>query len=180
MEFNCPDNHKHIVEDLMDGKFILSKAKYYDSLKEDVEYYELFFKKSFGHTLIFNQEFSYLISSETNENLSRDINIFIAILCYELDKQGRNFLDFLEYGDFSLEEIDELFENSTYSDLIQSHNQIKDGDARRKLIRAMINKNILEKISGDRLAFTPAHKVFIDFAKELAENKMKESNSDSK
>ena len=40
----------------------------------------------------------------------------------------------------------------------------------------MNKKNIIEKISDDRFYFTPAYKVFIDFAKELAETRGAENN----
>ena len=69
-----------------------------------------------------------------------------------------------------MEEVDKYFENSSFSDLIQGNNQIKDYEARRKLIRTMTTKNITEKNSEDRFSFTSAYKVFIDFAKELAES----------
>jgi hypothetical protein len=35
----------------------------------------------------------------------------------------------------------------------------------------MNKRNIIEKINDDKFYFTPAYKVFIDFAKELAETK---------
>jgi hypothetical protein len=170
MEFESPKYHKEIVEDLINGRFILSKEKYFEELREYSDYYKLFFEKSFGHEFIFLQDYAYIVSSETNETLSRDICIFLAILCYELDKEGINFLDKIEYGDFTLEEVDKYFENSTFIDLIQNNNQIKDYDARRKLIRTMTTKNIIEKNYEDRFSFTVAYKVFIDFAKGLAEN----------
>jgi hypothetical protein len=171
MEFESPKYHNEIVEDLMNGKFILLKEKHFEELKEHSDYYKAFFEKSFGHDFIFLQDFAYIVSPETNENLSRDICIFLAILCYELDKEGINFLDKIEYGDFSLEEVDKHFENSSFTDLIQNNNQIKDFDARRKLIKTMTTKNIIEKNSEDRFSFTAAYRVFIDFAKELAENR---------
>lgn len=170
MEFESPKYHNIIVEDLMNGKFILSKEKHFDELQEHSDYYKAFFEKSFGHDFIFFQDFAYIVSPETNENLSRDICIFLAILCYELDKEGVNFLEKIEYGDFSLEEIDKYFENSSFTDLIQNNNQIKDFDARRKLIKTMTIKNIIERNSEDRFSFSAAYRVFIDFAKELTEN----------
>ncbi|HOZ14233.1 MAG TPA: hypothetical protein PK784_05555 [Tenuifilaceae bacterium] len=170
MEFENPKYHQQIVEDLMNGKFILSKEIHFEDVKENRDFYEKFFRHSFGYEFIFKPDYAYIISSETNENLSRDICIFIAILCYELDKAGINFLDKIEFGDFSLEEIDKYFENSSFVDLIKGNNSIKDYDSRRKLIRTMTTKNITEKNSEDRFSFTPVYKVFIDFAKELAES----------
>lgn len=175
-----PDKHKEIVGDLMNGKFILSKESHFEELKRnEVEFYLPFFEKSFGYKLILNQEYAYLVSEDTDENLSRDISIFFAILCYELDKQGENFLDALQYSEFSFEEVDSLFGNSSYIELIQTNKQLKDSDTRRRLLfTAMNKKNIIEKISDDKFYFTPAYKVFIDFAKELAAPKEAEFGSD--
>lgn len=170
MKFESPKYHKQIIEDLMNGKFILAKEIHFEDVKENCDYYETFFKNSFGYDFIINQHYAYIISADTNENLSRDICIFIAILCYELDKEGVNFLDKIEYGDFAIEDVDKYFDNSSFSDLIQGNNQIRDFEARKKLIRTMTNKNIIEKYSEDRFSFTSAYRVFIDFAKELAES----------
>jgi hypothetical protein len=74
----------------------------------------------------------------------------------------------MEYGDFSVEEIEELFEHTAFEDLVKSNNQLKDSESRRKLLRAINNKNITVKHSEDRFSFTPAYNVFIDFAKDLA------------
>lgn len=43
---------------------------------------------------------------------------------------------------------------------------------RKLLFNTMNKKNIIEKINDDKFYFTPAYKVFIDFAKELAETKI--------
>ncbi len=94
------------------------------------------------------------------------------------DKLGKNFLDGLQYSEYSFEEVNLLFENSSYIDLIQTNKQIKDIDARRKLLfNTMNKKNIIEKINDDKFCFTPAYKVFIDFAKELAETKTTDNNT---
>jgi hypothetical protein len=168
-----PDNHKQIVEDLMNGRFILSRENHFEPLKKEEDFYTQFFLKSFGYQLIITQEYGYLISEDTDENISRDISILFAILCYELDKEGKNFLDVLQYSEFSFEEVNLLFENSSYIDLIQTNKQLKDIDARRRLLFSTMNKkNIIEKISDDKFFFTPAYKVFIDFAKELAESRV--------
>src|SRR6185312_11550079 len=112
------------------------------------------------------EEYAYIVSEETDETISRDISIFFAILCYELDKQGKNFLDGLQYSEYSFGEINELFENSSYTDLIQTNKQLKDEDSRRKIIFSTMNrKNIIEKVTEDKFYFTPAYKIFIDFAR---------------
>jgi len=40
----------------------------------------------------------------------------------------------------------------------------------------MNKKNVIGKITDDRFYFIPAYKVFIDFAKDLAESKTSEKN----
>lgn len=174
-----PDKHRQIVEELMSGRFILARESHFEELKKnEIEFYAPFFLKSFGHKLIISQEYAYLVSEDTDENISRDISIFFAILCYELDKQGKNFLDELRYSEYSFEEVNLLFENSSYVDLIHTNKQLKDVDSRRRLLfTTMKNKNIIEKISEDKFYFTPAYKVFIDYAKNLAESKETENNS---
>lgn len=168
-----PPNHRQIVDDLMSGKFVLSREKHFEDIKRHAdEFYIPFFEKSFGYKLVVTQEYSYLISEDTDESISRDISIFFAIFCYEIDKQGKNFIDGLQYSEYSLEEIDFLFDNSSYIDLIQTNKQLKDSDARRRLLFTTMNKkNIIEKVSGDKFYFTSAYKLFIDYAQELAEAK---------
>jgi hypothetical protein len=169
-----PKNHRDIVEDLMAGKFLLPSAKYFESLKENEPFYQVFFKESFNYTLSVTNDFAYVISADTQETLSRDISIFFAILCYELDRDGRNFLDLIQYSEFETEEIDRMFENSSFIDLILSNKQLKDGDARRTLLNSMNRRHIIEKITEDRFIFTSAYKVFIEFAIELAKSRSKE------
>lgn len=159
----------------MKGRFILSTHKSYIDLKRQEADYKAFFEKSFGHELIITQEFAYLISEETNEQLSRDISLFLAILCYELDREGKNFLDLFEYSEFSIEEIDQLFENSSYIELIRDNNQLKD---RRNLLNRMSRMNIIDEIKNDRFSFTPAYKLFMEFAQELAKSKIEISQKE--
>jgi hypothetical protein len=68
-----------------------------------------------------------------------------------------------------MEEINLLFDNSSWIDLILSNKQLKDSEARKRLIfNAMGKRNIIEKVSDERFYFTAAYKVFIEYAKELA------------
>lgn len=168
-----PKYHKDIVKDLLDGKFILStEIKHFASLKENEVFYEKFFAESFEFILNLRQDYAYLISAESNETLSRDVSVFFALLCHELDKDGRNFLDQIQYSEFEYDEIDRYFENSSYADLIQSNNQLKSKESRRLFFNSMNRKNIIEKTGENRFTFTAAYKVFIDFATEFAKNKM--------
>ena len=174
-----PKYHTQIVEALMGGKFILAGDKYFDELKANESFYTSFFKVSFRYELKYSQEYAYLVSTDTTENLSRDISIFFAILCYELDRDGKNFMDELQYAEFEMDKIDEYFENSTYKELIKANNQLKDSESRRKLIRnGIIKRNIATKTGEERFVFTPASKVFINFALDLARQRSAETETE--
>ncbi|MDQ3048084.1 MAG: hypothetical protein M3R27_11085 [Bacteroidota bacterium] len=165
MEF--PNHHRHIVEDLMSGKFILPQERTYQVIKENEQSYTYFFKASFNYDLKLTQDYCYVTSDESNEMLSRDICIFIALLSYELDRDGKNFLERIQFSEFEMEEIENYFSNSSYIDLILSNKQLKDTDSRKNFINTLNRRNIIEKTSDNRFVFTSAHKFFMDFASDI-------------
>ncbi|RRO15314.1 condensin complex protein MksE [Flavobacteriaceae bacterium 14752] len=163
-----PNKHKQIVTSLMDGRFITIDESYFDILKENQDFYVEFFDKSFGFKLKNTQEFYYLISDETNENTSRDISIFFSILCYELDKDGKNFMDELGFSDFHIDEIVEYIKNSTWIDVVKANKQLNDGESIKRLVGStMVKRNISKRHPDNKYSFTKAYKFFIDFAKSL-------------
>ncbi len=162
-----PKNHRKIVDELMNGKFILPIEQHYEVLKENEEFYADFFKVSFNYDLKFTQHYAYLVSDESAEMLSRDMCIFFALLSYELDRDGKNFLERIQYTEFELDEIENYFANSSYIDLILSNKQLKDTDARKNFINTLNRRNIVEKIGDNRILFTSAHKFFMDFAADI-------------
>jgi hypothetical protein len=173
-----PNKHKQIVTSLMDGRFITIDESYFDIVKEYQDFYVEFFDKSFGFELKNTQEFYYLISEETNENTSRDISIFFSIFCYELDKDGKNFIDELGFSDFHIDEIIEYIKNSTWTDIVKSNKQLNDADSIKRLVGStMVKRNIAIKHSDDKYSFTKAHKFFIEFARELIKSELKNTNS---
>lgn len=173
-----PNKHKQIVTSLMDGRFITIDESYFDIVKENQDFYAEFFDKSFGFELKNTQEFYYLISEETNENTSRDISIFLSIFCYELDKDGKNFMDELGFSDFHIEEIIDYIKNSSWSDIVKSNKQLNDADSIKRLVGStMVKRNIAVKRSDDNYSFTKAYKLFIDFARELIKSEPNNANA---
>lgn len=170
-----PDKHKEIVTSLMEGKFITVEDFLFETIKKNEDFYINFFEASFGFEIIANHDFYYLVSSDTNENTSRDISIFFSILCYELDKDGKNFLEELNYSEFHLDEILEYFKNSSWLDVIKANKQLNTDDSLKRHIGTMVKRNIAVKQSNDRYSFTKAHKLFIDFAKDLVKDDKNES-----
>ena len=167
-----PRYHKAIVGDLLDGKFILATDAKFIELKNNADFYGKFFKETFEFYLDIKSDYAYLISEETMEMLSRDICIFIGLLCYELDKEGKNFLDEIQYAEFDSEMIDNLLDNSSYTDLIMNNNQLKNSEARKQFIGTLNRRNIIDRNSDKKFTFTPAYKVFMDFAKNFAKGKL--------
>jgi len=173
-----PNKHKQIVTSLMDGRFITIDESYFDIVKENQDFYAEFFDKSFGFELKNTQEFYYLISEETNENTSRDISIFFSIFCYELDKDGKNFMDELGFSDFHIDEIVDYIKNSSWTDIIKSNKQLNDADSIKRLVGStMVKRNIAVKHSDDNYSFTKAYKLFIDFARELIKSEPNNANA---
>ncbi|OYU94197.1 MAG: hypothetical protein CFE21_17355 [Bacteroidetes bacterium B1(2017)] len=170
MEF--PRYHKDLVNDLMNGKFILASDQRFVSLKDNAAFFEKFFKESFGYALEVKSDYAFLLSYETAEQLSRDICIFFAILCYELDKDGKNFLEEIQYAEFEHEKIDAYFENSAYAELIASNNQLRSNESRRDFMRTLGRRNIVERTGDNKFTFTQAYKVFVDFAADFAKGKL--------
>lgn len=170
MEF--PRYHREIISDLLGGKFILASDQKFIVLKEKTAFYETFFRETFGYEFEIKADYAYVLSYETSEQLSRDICLFFAILCYELDKDGKNFLEELQYAEFVYDTIDNYFENSAYADLIQSNNQLRDRENRKQFINTLNRRNIVEKTNEAKFTFTQAYKVFIDFAADFAKGKL--------
>jgi hypothetical protein len=170
-----PDKHKEIVTSLMEGKFITVAELLFEIIKKNEDFYIEFFEKSFSFELIGNHDYYYLISSDTNENTSRDFSIFFSILCYELDKDGKNFLEELNYSEFHIDEIIEYFKNSSWSDVIKVNKQLSNEESLKRHIGIMVKRNIAVKQNNERYSFTKAHKLFIDFAKDLIEDDKRET-----
>jgi hypothetical protein len=170
-----PDKHKEIVTSLMEGKFITVADLLFEVIKKNEDFYIEFFEKSFGFELIGNHDYYYLISSETNENTSRDFSIFFSILCYELDKDGKNFLEELNYSEFHIDEIIGYFKNSSWSDVIKANKQLNNEESLKRHIGIMVKRNIAVKQNNERYSFTKAHKLFIDFAKDLIKDNNRET-----
>jgi len=171
-----PKEHKNIVTSLLEGKFITVAEKQFEVIKNKEGFYITFFEKSFGLELLTNIEYYYLISAETNENTSRDISIFFAILCEELDKDNRNFMEELNYSTFGLDEIFDYFQNSSREAIIKVNKSLNSLDNLKGLLRTMMRRNIVVKQTEDSYTFTKAYKVFTEFAKELVKKKEIEEN----
>jgi len=170
-----PEFHQQIVTTLLEGKFITQTDDLFYQLKKEEEFYVNFFKSSFGFDLHAQQEFYYLISNETNETTSRNFSIFFSILCFELDKQGKNFIDELNEHEFSLVDFVEIFNHSTWQEVIKINPQLNSEEGLKSIMNQMMRRNIVQQTKSNTYQFTKAYLVFIDFARSLVRSNEKSS-----
>jgi len=163
-----PEKHKEIVNSLLQGKFItVDRGPMFDIVKKNEDFYTKFFEQSFGFELIENQSFYYLVSNNTEETTSRNITIFFSILCYELEKNEKNFLQELNYSTFHIDQIIEYFNKPSWTYITKANKQFKNDESIKKLVKTMLKRNIVVKQNNDTFTFTKAHKLFIDYVKDF-------------
>ncbi len=164
-----PKEHKEIVNQLLDGKFILSPSPLFNIINKYDDEYPDFFKHSFGYKLNIETEFAYLSSHDISETRTRDFTLFIAILCRELDYSGNSFREKIEVGSFDINETFELLKLSSKWEILEK-TSVADFE---KFIKTWNSKNLLQ-VEGNKFKFTKAVKLFFTFAIEIAEKKLNE------
>lgn len=171
-----PENHKQIVKELLEGRFILIiNIALFKTLDENFTEgfnYKSFFEKTFGYELVKKSEFFYLVSDESNETLSRNIIIFLAVLCYELDQDQKNFRELIRYP-ITVEEVENylLKTNPAYTEILKEVKIIPDVE---KFLKQLAKRNIIEYVSEKQVKFTPVVEMFFDYAEKLAEKRAEE------
>jgi hypothetical protein len=168
---NYPNNHKEIITNLLDGKFIIYPSPLFISIQEQENDYIEFFIQSFGYELNIETEFTYLSSEKVNEKGTRDFVLFLAVLCRELEYSGKNFKELVELGTFNIEETEQLLKQSSKWEILEK-TSVNDFD---KFLNLWNKKNVIDKKS-DQFKFTKAIKLFFSFAVNIAIAKLKEEN----
>ena len=175
-EQQYPIYHKEIVNDLLEGKFLLnSDFGKFDSITKDKDFYIKFFEQTFGYELIIRSEFAYLESDNTDEKLSRDFTIFLCILCYELNQLNSDFKKRIENDLFTLEEVTTYLQNKNFKEVII---EIGMNDDINTFLGKLAKRNIIEFEDKNRLRFrfTRAVDLFFDFALDLSRKQNNEKD----
>jgi hypothetical protein len=171
---NYPTEHKQIVSNLLDGKFLIYPSPLFVKIQEQEDDYKDFFDKSFGYELKIETEYAYLISDKNSEKGTRDFVLFLAILCRELDYNGKNFKEQIELGTFDISETEQLLRQSSKWEILE-----KTSVATKSNFEGFINtwnlKNVLTK-TEKQFKFTKAVKLFFEFAVSVAGAKMREES----
>lgn len=169
-----PDTHKEITQQLLNGRFILKGDKLFDTIKENSnkEMYSEFFKKTFEYNLVTTTEYIYLKSDNSKETNTRDFTIFLALLCRELYKDGKDFKKEIETESFVIEEIQNSLNDSSKREIIE-HTDIKNFT---DFLNAWQRRNVIEFVGTGKtkFRFTSAVHLFFDYATALADEKLKE------
>jgi hypothetical protein len=167
-----PSEHKEIVKELLDGKFILYSDKLFSVIQDNKDFYEDFFQQSFDYNLDVRSEFIFLTSKATTERDTRDFTIFLALLCRELELEGKKFREQIDFATFYVDDVWQTLTNSTKKEIIDSTG-IKDF---RNFLNRWNRKNVIS-LTGNSFKFTKAVNLFFEFAVNVANEKLKETNN---
>lgn len=177
-----PKEHKEISQQLLNGRFILETDDLYPAAYSDREMYADFFKQTFEYEFIATTDYIYLKSTNEKDKNSRDFLIFLALLCRELDKDGKDFKQEIEFESFLVEDITTfLSESSKRREIIES-TSIANSKGDIDLVTFLNEwqrRNVVQYIGNSKMKFrfTKAVGLFFDFAASLANEKLKtESN----
>lgn len=167
-----PSEHKEIVSQLLDGRFIIYPNSMFVVIQTQEDEYKEFFKESYGFDLNIDSEFAYLSSNEVTEKRTRDFTLFLAMLCRELDYSGKNFRDSIELATFDIADTEKLLKQSSKWEILEK-TSIAEFD---KFIGTWNTKNVLKR-TGNQFKFTKAVKLFFEFAVNVANAKLKEQQA---
>ena len=173
-----PTEHKQIVSNLLDGKFIIYPNQLFVKIQEQDDAYKEFFVESFGYELKIETEYAYLVSDKNSEKSTRDFVLFLAVLCRELDYNSTNFREQIEYGTFDISETEQLLRKSSKWEILEKTSVVSSKGDFEGFIKTWDYKNVLTK-TDKQFKFTKAVKLFFEFAVNIANAKMKEENQEN-
>lgn len=162
IEFNCPNKHCEIVDNLLSGKFLLYGDELFNILSDNLEYYHAFFTQTYKNLeLIKTSENAYIKSEYSGEGFSKKLMIVLAVLSYEYNRLSKNIYDeLIEYQ--TLEKTKELIKHSSYKDSCRNIDI-------EKLFKACEKRNIVITSKANSYKFTSALNVFLAQAKKIAD-----------
>lgn len=178
-----PKQHKEIVRELLSGKFIVDDSPYFDSLHKNTQFYNQFFEETYGYYLEENGEFYYLSSMETTENGSRDVLLFLAVLCYEYHSRGKDIVYKMGEGTFSVEEVARYLEKSAHKDLLKK-TQVMDSKIQELDIPSFLDQwekrhliQYTDKKRRTEFQFKKPINLFLDTAFNLYEDSLAQESA---
>ncbi|MBC6995889.1 hypothetical protein QWY85_17265 [Neolewinella lacunae] len=163
-----PPEHFAIVNALFrEGRFLLEGEAAFLALREQREFYQRFFHESFRLQLVLTADYALLTSNRDKDPLARSICIFLAVFCYELDQEDSNLLEKLSFGIFSISQWEERFEQSSFNNVLEATDKLRNADQRAKFYLELARRSLIDRLDDDHFRFTPAHRYFLEFARDL-------------
>ena len=159
---NYPEKHYEIVQNLLNGKFILQGQAVYTILVPNYDFYKIFFKESFQYDLIKTSEVIYLASDNTSEKFSRNLMLILAILVDNINLQGKDLYEEL-YRTYKIKDVEIIIKNSSYKSVCRNigiESLLKNDCQKRNIIK--YNNDY------DTFQFTSAINIFLEQAKDMA------------
>lgn len=144
-----PPQHRQIVKELISGKFIIDESPLFLIIHSNSAFYERFFEETYRYFLEGSGEYFYLSSVETTENGSRDLLLFLSVLCYEYHNRGKDIVHKINESTFLVDEITRYLENSSKRDLIKA-TQAAD---LKSFLDNWQKRNVLEYVRADHTEF---------------------------
>ena len=122
-----------------------------------------------------SETFAYLESEDTKEKFSTELTIFLAVLCNEVSSQGQNIEDKIENGYFDISEMQELISKPSYEDIFDRLSM--NSEQLDRFFNKLSSRNIIEfdRNQKEVFKFTKAIGLFFEFARELANDQIKQS-----
>lgn len=173
-----PNQHKEITQQLLNGKFILQGDDLYNIIYQLKDMYKDFFAKTFDYEMVLTSEYVYLKSTNEKDRNTRDFLIFLALLCRELDKNGKDFKAEIESGAFHIDEVYSILNDSSKKREIIDNtslvNNKKEIDL-QNFLNEWNRRNLLSYTNNIKtnFRFTKAVHLFFDYA--TASEKLKET-----
>ena len=179
-----PNQHKEITQQLLNGKFILQNDELYTPIHKDSIMYADFFNRTFDYELVVTSEYAYLKSTNEKDKNSRDFLIFLALLCRELDKDGKDFKEEIESESFLVEDISTFLSESSKKREIIENTSIVNNKGEIDLVTFLNEwqrRNVIQYVGNNKIKFrfTKAVGLFFDFAAILANQKLKTENNEA-
>jgi len=163
------DMHKKIINDLLAGKFISPGSTMHDAIMDNFNWYLHFFSESFDIELKQFDDIFYCSVSGGSASTKR-ILTFIAILIYELDKDGINMPTGLQTEVFTPDRIQSILNKSVqFKSIAMKYflNKEENNSLKPKFLTSLATLGLIRKTIGDSFSFTPAVKIFINAFDEL-------------
>lgn len=164
-----PEHHRQIVEGLLlDGRFLLDGDPEFAALTRHLDFYRPFFLETFGLELEHHADYAFLQSDRDSDTFSRDVCIFLGVLCYELDREGSSITEVLSFQTLEFPAIEQMLELSSFREVLEATRTLATPESRKNFYNRLNRRHIIDKLDEDCFRFTPAHKYFLEFARELA------------